>query len=122
VIVIADKMEDLKKQRICKKFNSDLEKPISEIYEMLQKTFLMILYVGQKPLNGSHMSKFAKIQLRIWNVQVTNCEVGEVKMWKKCISSSMRLVRPIVQCMLMHFNCRFKREADCWKICALPAE
>jgi len=32
-------MEDIKKQRICKKFNSDLEKPTYEIYEMLQKTF-----------------------------------------------------------------------------------
>jgi hypothetical protein len=53
-------MEDIKKQRICKKFNSDLEKPTSEIYEMLQKTFLMILCVGEKPSNGSHISKFAK--------------------------------------------------------------
>jgi hypothetical protein len=87
-----------------------------------KKLLLTILRVGQKPLNGSHMSKFAKLQLRISNIQVTNCEVGEVKMWKKCIRSSLRFVRPIVQCMLMHFNCRFEREADCWKICTLSAE
>jgi len=56
----------------------------------------MILCVGQKPSNAIHVSEFAKIHLRIWNVQVTSCEVGEVKMWKKCIKSSMRLVMPII--------------------------
>ena len=57
--------------------------------------YLFVLFVGQKPSNASHMSKFSKIHLRIWDVQVTNCEVGEVKMWKKCIKSSVRLVRAI---------------------------
>jgi hypothetical protein len=68
------------------------------------------------------MSKFAKFQLRIWNVLVTHCEAWEVKMWKKCIKPSMRLARCSIQCMLMHFNCGFKHVADCWKICALSAE
>jgi hypothetical protein len=39
-------MEDIKEQRICVKFTCDLEKPPSEIYEMLKKFFLMILGVG----------------------------------------------------------------------------
>jgi hypothetical protein len=69
-------MEDIKEQRIYGKFTYDLEKPPSELYEMLKKNpfFFMILCGGQKPSNGSHMSKFAKFQLRIWNVLVTHCE------------------------------------------------
>jgi hypothetical protein len=68
------------------------------------------------------MSELAKLQLIIWNDQVIHCEVGAVKMWKKCMKSSMRLARPIIQYMLMNFNQRFKHEADGWRICALSAE
>jgi hypothetical protein len=115
-------MEGIKKQRISRSSIVTLRNQLLRYMKCFKKLFLMILCVGQKPSNGSHMSKFAKLQLRAWNVQVTSCEVDEVKMWKNCIRSSMRLVRPIIQCMLMHFNCRFKREVDFWKICALSTE
>jgi len=45
-----------------------------------------------KPPNGIHVSKVVKHWLRILNVQIARHPVEQMKMWKKCVKATMRMV------------------------------
>jgi hypothetical protein len=46
--------------------------------------------VEHKPENTIHVSKVAKLWLRILKVHVGHHEIGVMKMFKKCLKRSMR--------------------------------
>lgn len=41
--------------------------------------------VEHKPVYGICVSKWATFQVMILNIQVTDCQVGLTRMWKKCV-------------------------------------
>ena len=55
---------------MCIKFCFNLEKTDCQTYELLKKPFVIMPRVKLKPLKGTEVSKEAKLQLRIWNIQV----------------------------------------------------
>ena len=46
--------------------------------------------VEHKPLNGIPVSKMAEFCLKVLNLQMTHHQGRLMKVWKKCIKSSMR--------------------------------
>ena len=61
---------------MCIKFCFNLEKTVSQTYELLKKPFVIMPCVKLKPLKGTQVSKVAKLQLRIWNIQVIITETN----------------------------------------------
>ena len=53
----------------------------------------------RKPPNGIHVSKVVRLRLRILNVQIAHHPVGLMKMWKKCVKSTMRMMECDQQCL-----------------------
>jgi hypothetical protein len=61
---------------MCIKLCFNLEKTGSQTYELLKKAFMIMPHVKPKPLKGIQVSKVAKLQLRIWNIQVIITETN----------------------------------------------
>jgi hypothetical protein len=59
---------------------------------MLKNYFVMAPWIEHKPLSGIHISKVAKIKLRILNICIAHSQVRLTYsyMWKKCVKSSIR--------------------------------
>jgi hypothetical protein len=51
---------------------------------------MMMQWIERIPLNAIHVWEGAKLKLRFLNIQFALHQFGLMKMWKKCIKSSMR--------------------------------
>ena len=73
IFVFTDFCSPVKKEFVIS-VSSNLEKPASETYEVLQKAFYGDAMSRTQPLNGIYILELAVHGLKIWNVQIIHCQ------------------------------------------------
>lgn len=90
LIVFCYCWESLRNREFASSFVWPWENSFSLLWKDAKKSFMMMPWVEHKPLNCICVSELAKLQLRILNIQVTECQIRLIKMCTKCIESSIR--------------------------------